>query len=515
MAKDRRPLRLRDNTHPMLYEINARVLLTELARTKGAPVSLGSIPDSVIDRWAETGFDAVWLMGVWTTGEIGRQLALTGPGLQEEYRKAVPGFTAADIVSSPYAVCEYEVSPSLGGPLQLAKLRERLAERGLGLILDFVVNHTARDHAWVREHPEYYIQGTPDALKSDSSSWFTTATSKGERILAFGRDPMFPAWTDTVQINHLHVASRKALVNTLVRIADQCDGVRADMAMLVLRDVFLRQWGEGADPGGAESAKGEFWSDAIAAVRAAHPNFIFIAEAYWELEWPLQQLGFDYTYDKKLYDRMRREGAGSVRDHLRAEMAYQLHSLRFIENHDEQRCAAVFTSDPWHYASALIVSTVPGMTLIHDGQMEGRTRKVPVQLARRADEVVSEQTRRFYTSLLQCVKNADFSHGEWHMLEIRPAWHDNPTWEGFLAFTWRGTGGSTHLIVVNYSPRSGQCYVMVPLSGSEGHVLEFRDLMGEAVYVRDRAGLQTKGLYFDLPGYGFHFFSVGPPRRPT
>lgn len=514
MPKDRRPLRLRENKHPLLYEVNARVLLTELGRTQGAPVALGAIPDSMLDQWAENGFDAIWLMGVWTTGEIGRQLALNSPGLQEEYRKAMPGFTPADVVSSPYAVSAYEASRALGGPVQLAKLRQRLSDRGLGLVLDYVVNHTARDHAWVGQHPEYFIQGTPAQLQAEPGSWYAAETSNGKKILAFGRDPMFPAWTDTVQINHLHAAARKALIETLLSIARQCDGVRADMAMLVLRDVFLRQWGEGSLPEEKDRAEGEFWISAIAAVRSVYPNFLFIAEAYWDLEWPLQQLGFDYTYDKKLYDRMRREGAGGVRDHLHAEMAYQLHSLRFIENHDEQRSAAVFTSDPWHYASALIMSTVPGMVLIHDGQIEGRTHKHPVQLIRRADEPPAEHTRRFYTSLLRCVKDAGFRNGEWQMLEIGPAWHDNPSWESYLAFNWRGANGTVHLVVVNYAPRSGQCYVMVPLTDADGPVLEFRDLMSEAVYVRDRAGLASRGLYIDLPGYGFHLFTVGHPRRP-
>ena len=508
-----RPSRLEGNRHPLLLEVNTRVLLNELSRAAGKRVMLGSIPDALLDRWADLGFDAVWFMGVWTTGTAGLKLARISPDLENEYRRVLPDFKTADVSGSPYAVKSYTVSPACGGAQGLARLRKRLAGRGLGLVLDYVVNHTATDHAWVGQHPEYYVGGTADQLRADPGSWFSVRGTKGVRVLAHGRDPMFPAWTDTAQINHLHAGGRKAMIRTLCSIAEQCDGVRADMAMLVLRDVFQRQWGETAMPDAKDRAAGEFWSEAINAVRKDYPGFLFIAEAYWDLEWQLQQLGLDYTYDKKLYDRMRHEGSSSVRDHLRAEMPYQLHSLRFIENHDEPRAAAVFKPEPWHYASAVVMLTIPGMALLHDGQMEGRTQKVPVQLNRRPEEPVAEQTQHFYERLLRCLNDRGMKRGDWKMLEIRPAWHDNSTWEACLAFCWHGGNGCVRFIVVNYSPHSSQCYISVPLEEVEGPSLEFRDLMSEAVYVRDRQGLASKGMYVDLPGYGFYVFSVSSVQR--
>ena len=38
----------------------------------------------------------------------------------------------------------------------------------------------------------------------------------------------------------------------------------------------------------------------IPAVKGRHREFQFIAEAYWDLEWELQQQSFDFSYDKKL-----------------------------------------------------------------------------------------------------------------------------------------------------------------------------------------------------------------------
>ena len=61
----------------------------------------------------------------------------------------------------------------------------------------------------------------------------------------------------------------------------------------------------------------------ISAIKKAHPEFIFIAEAYWDMEWELQQKGFDFCYDKRLYDRLENDNAESVRLHLCADSAYQ------------------------------------------------------------------------------------------------------------------------------------------------------------------------------------------------
>ncbi len=513
MAQNHRTGRLRGNRHPFVYEVNTRVLLNELSRSTGTAVSLGTIPDELIDQWAELGFDAVWMMGVWGASGASRACALLSAPLGEEFRRTLPDFTTDDVNGSPYAIQSYEVPTEFGGPKGLARLRKRLAERGLGLILDFVPNHTATDHSWASRHSEYYVRGTVQQLRDDPGSWFSVKGRMGETVLAHGRDPMFPAWTDTAQINHLHGGARRAMIETLLSIAGQCDGIRADMAMLVLRDVFLRQWGATAMPEEGQRADGEFWAEAIGEVRKAFPGFIFIAEAYWDLEWQLQQLGFDYTYDKRLYDRMRHEGSGSVRDHLRAEMEYQNRLLRFIENHDEPRAAAVFSPEPWHYVSAVLLVSAPGMVLIHEGQMDGRRVKVPVQLSRLPSEQLSEPTRHFYERLLRCIAVAGVKSGDWRMLDIKPAWHDNQSWGDCLAFCWHGGNECVRFVVINYSPHSSQCYVEVPLKEVEGPSLEFRDLMGEAVFVRDRNGLVTKGMYIDLPAYGFYIFSVTSLQR--
>src|SRR2546429_4603444 len=154
------------------------------------------------------------------------------------------------------------------------------------------------------------------------------------------------------------------MIGELVKIAGQCDGVRCDMAMLVLPDVFERTWGQRAPL---------FWPKATQRIRERVPGFTFMAEVYWELEWTLQQQGFDYAYDKRLYDRLRDHHARPVPEHFRAGLDYQDKLARFLENHDEPRAAAVF-SPAVEEAAAVITFLPPGLRFFLKGRFRG-TRK--------------------------------------------------------------------------------------------------------------------------------------------
>ena len=230
-----------------------------------------------------------------------------------------------------------------GGDAALRRLRERLQGRGVRLMLDFVPNHTAPDHRWAWEHPEYYVHGREEDLVREPGNFCRVETARGPAVLARGRDPYFPGWPDTLQLNYHHAGLRAAMLAELDRVAAACDGLRCDMAMLVLPDVFVRTGGDRSRPAdGTEPEALPFWPEAIARVRERHPEFLFMAEAYWDLEWTLQQLGFDQTYDKRLYDRLRAQDASATRGHLRAHREFQTHSTRFLENHDEPRAAVAF-----------------------------------------------------------------------------------------------------------------------------------------------------------------------------
>ncbi len=289
----------------------------------------------------------------------------------------------------------YVVDDHLGGPTGLATARRQLRRRGLRLILDFVPNHVAPDHPWVSEHPEYFIQGSADDARSDPASFIEV----GGKVFACGRDPYFPAWPDVLQLNAFHPGLRQAVIDTISQIAEQCDGIRCDMAMLLLNDIFERTWGGRA----GSRPDADYWTTVIPAIKGRHPAFKFIAEAYWDLEWELQQQGFDFCYDKKLYDRMEHGPAEHVRQHLLADLPYQERMVRFIENHDEPRAAAAFT-DGKDRAAAVMILTLPGARLLHEGQFEGWRVRLPVFLGRRPAEPVDHDLAAFYDRLLKATR---------------------------------------------------------------------------------------------------------------
>jgi glycosidase len=500
--------------HPSLYQINTRVLLNELGQGRGRPATLDDVDDATLERIAGDGFDWVWLLGVWQTGDAGRQVSLSQPEWQHEYHELLPDFTGTDVCGSPFAVREYVVNADFGGPGALERFRRRLAKRGVQLMLDFVPNHTALDHPWVSEHPEFYVHGTEDDLAREPSNYRRVGTRAGPRVLAHGRDPYFPGWPDTLQLNYRHGGLRKAIGGVIEDIAAQCDGVRCDMAMLVLPDVIARTWGERARPADeSEPVADPFWPAAITATRQHHPGFVFMAEAYWGLEWTLQQQGFDYTYDKTLYDRLRSQDAAAVRGHLHADPDYQRHSARFLENHDEPRAAAVFPP-PVHRAAAVIAFLIPGLRFVHEGQAAGRRVRACNHLRRRAAETADPEMESFYARLFAWMRLPEVRDGAWRLLDCQPAWEGNPTWERFLTFSWEAPGRRM-LVAVNYGPTQGQCYVRLPWSDLEGQSVTLRDLMNPATrYERDGGDLARRGLYLDLPAWGHHVFSVAA-REPS
>jgi glycosidase len=491
-----------------IFELYVRPWLTDVARWLGRPLSLAEVPVGELDRIADLGLGWLWLMGVWPSGPRGIEIARTLPDLRAEYRRALPDFTDADVGGSPYAVAAYTVDARLGGPAALAFLRHRLAARGIRLMLDFVVNHTGIDHPWVFERPDLYVGGSEEDLERAPHDFFAAQTAAGRRVLAHGRDPYFPGWTDTAQLNLLHPETRRRLAHVLTSLAEQCDGARCDMAMLALGDVFRRTWGERALAGAPSPPPGEeLWPELIAAARARNPGFLFLAEAYWGLEHALQRQGFDLTYDKALYERLRSGSGREVRDHLRADLGFQRRRLRFLENHDEPRAATAF---PWdrHRAAAVIAATTPGALLIHNGQVEGNRVRLPVQLLRRPREETQPEVPAFYRALLAAADEIAAAAAEWRLLEVRPAWEGNLTWDGFVSFVWSDEGGGGFLAAVNFAPRQGQCYVAldgVPLGDG---TIELRDRLSEARYLRPAAELASEGLYLDMPPFGAHLFAL-------
>jgi hypothetical protein len=485
--------------YPSLLQINTRVWLTDRSRRLGRPATLDDISDDDLDRLTAPGFDWMWLLSVWQTGRAAQQVSRTNPEWRAEFDDTLPDLTDEDIAGSGFAITGYTVHASLGGDAALARLRTRLQLRGVRLMLDFVPNHMALDHPWVESHPEYFVAGTDADLQREPQNYTRLALAGGRsRVLAYGRDPYFSGWPDTLQLDYSNPATQAAMAAELTRIAGQCDGVRCDMAMLVLPDVFERTWGRRPDP---------FWRRVIPEIRTRVQGFRLMAEVYWDLEWTMQHEGFDYAYDKRLYDRLREQHARPVREHFLAGLDYQDRLARFLENHDEPRAAATFSADV-HEAAAAITFLAPGLRFFHQGQFEGRRKRISPHLVRAPREPQDDRLLAFYRRLLSALERPAVREGEWRLLECAPAWEGNWTWDGFVAFAWQSSGGERLLVAVNYSGNQGQCYVRLPLTGIAGRTIRFADLMSDALYDRGGDELISGGLYLDLRPWGYHVFDV-------
>jgi hypothetical protein len=376
---------MNSNLNPCLYQINTRVWLNRLSRQIGRPATLDDIPDVELDELANSGFDWVYFLSVWQTGQAARQVSRSNPQWLAEYREILPDLQEEAICGSEFAITSYTLNTRLGKGLALIRLRDRLHQRGLKFMLDFVPNHTAPDHPWIREHPEYYVTGTEALLAEQPQNY--------------------------------------------------------------------------------------------------------------------------YTYDKRLYDRLREQQAHPVREHFRADLDYQRKSARFLENHDEPRAAATFPPGV-HEAAAVLTCFCPGLRFFHQGQLQGWNRKISVHLCRGPQQPSDPGLQEFYRQLLDALRLSVFRIGDWQLLECKPAWEGNWTGDCFIAFAWQGVDGQRAIAVVNYAPNQSQCYLTLPWPNLHGQMYRLNNLMATDSYGRSGDSLLSPGLYLDLPAWGYGVFEL-------
>jgi len=488
---------MKNSRYPLLYQINTRVWLTELSSRLRRPATLDDVPDSELDKIRDQGFEWVWFLSVWQTGQAGRAVSLSQADWRRDFAGTLPDLKDDDIGGSGFAITSYTVHEKLGGKEALKRLRERLNQRGLKLMLDFVPNHMALDHPWVSDHPEYFVQGTDLELQLAPQNYTRLKTKAGSMVFAHGRDPYFPGWPDTLQLNYANPDTHKAMQGELMIIADQCDGVRCDMAMLILPDVFERTWAHRPQP---------FWPEATSRVRGKYPGFLFMAEVYWDLEWTLQHQGFDYTYDKRLYDRLRDGRPAAVRDHLKAASEYQERMARFLENHDEPRAAAIFSKEV-HKAAAIITFLSTGLRFFHQGQFEGHTKRISPHLIRGPVISADKDIQEFYQRLLEVLRNPVVHQGQWQLLQCDAGWEGNWTWECFICFSWQNEKDEPLLVAVNYSSNQSQCYLRLPFKNLKNRSFRLSDKLSDIAYDREGAQLTEHGLFLDMAPWQAQVFS--------
>jgi hypothetical protein len=484
--------------HPHLYEINTWPWLEQLSSRLGREIKLGDVPDSEWDSLARLGFDIVWLMGVWQRSPESRRAALADPKITGSYEQALPGWTPNDVIGSPYSVKQYVPDPRIGTWEHLDRAREKLQARGIALFLDFVGNHTALDHPWTREHPEFYVLGTAKDFAADPGSFFRVETPKGVFYIAFGKDPYFPAWTDVAQLDHFHLPMRAAQISDLCTIAGHCDGVRCDMAMLQLNDIFARTWSHRM--GDAKRPEREFWEEAHAAV----PGLILLAEAYWGTEPRLIDLGFSFVYDKELYDAVRDSNVDQIRAQLLVGLNQQSQLARFLENHDEPPCVDVFGKQRLP-SVATLMGTLPGMRFYYQDQLQGCEPHLPISLRTQANRPPDVFCSELFTNILGETREEIFHDGEWRVLQTSAV--GDATFGNLIAYQWRSPK-AWKVIAVNLRGTPSQGRVQLGESIASGSDYIFHDELHDVRYPRNGAELRERGLFVRLEGFQAHLFDV-------
>jgi hypothetical protein len=231
-----------------------------------------------------------------------------------------------------------------------------------------------------------------------------------------------------------------------------------------------------------------------------------MAEAYWGKESELLTKGFDYAYDKTLYDLMVKRDVGGLRDYLQSPLEYQEKMIRFLENHDEERALTVFGQNGIRCVM-VIQATLPGMRFWQDGQFEGAELRVPIQMRRSPEEPPMEDLVHFSKMLLHEVDHPVFHDGCFEICSTS-GWDDNQSHRNLMAWSWT-MGRENRLIISNLSHASAQGYVKLPSNWSSGweHLL-LVDPLKDDRFLRPSKATFDSGLFVDLAGSDFHFFRV-------
>jgi hypothetical protein len=470
-----------------LLEITTRPFLYLLSQRYGYAIeTFSAIPTEVFDEWQSQGYEWVWFMGIWQLGPAGLDHDKTDPGLLKSYDQVLPGWTWDDIIGSPYSIVSYTLNTILGTPEQLAYLRDQLHSRGIKLMLDFVPNHSATDAPEISLNLNYYVrapQGTSDPNRYMSNG------------IAYGCGQWCDPWTDVAQFNYMDKDFRASRISVLKYIASVADGARCDMSHLILNDAFWDYWQNELTSWGYTKLPTEFWQDATSAVKADYPDFVFMAESYGDVLQKLQDLGFDYTYDKDPLDRLRDNNVNDFKSLLWSYSdSFRVHLAHFTENHDEPRSVANFKGNAYAAdAAAAALLTLPGLRFVNQEQWKGYANKIDVHLRRAYPEDPKDLVVNFYNHLFKVLDTDSLKKGEFSMQTISGS---------DTVLTWKWVSGAEHILVcVNFATGQSGGYIPCPDAPLTGDTIPVLDMIGDVTYNRDPQDMRDHGLFVLLDGY--------------
>ncbi len=436
-----------------LHLINTRIWINELKiKYNDQALTLSKVPKL---EWEDLfkKYNSFWFMGMYQPSDASRQHCKKWPGSVLYAKNDVNPDT--DIVASPFAIPDYLPNKNIVQDWKEWDLVvDFLHENNKKVILDFVPNHVALDHPWSYSHPEYFIRGEEYQYHQNPSLYYSVVASDNQTYYyAHGKDPNYPQWADTLQLNYANPELQNAMECILLGddnkdgLMSHCDGIRCDMAMLLNPETFVRTWGYRNYGGHLTSDEinyiynNEFWNKIIPEVKRKSleekdSDFIFIAEAYWDFD----KLGqnFDVLYGKNFYDdlvSLTHENSKITPDDIKNHINYLINGRKdgkrpyklalFTENHDEERSICKFGKEA-SMATAVITAFIPdNIFLINQGQDKGFKIRPPMQLDQPiSTDIVDSNIKSFYNRLLQLKNSVLFQEGNWSVMP--PGYTEDP-----------------------------------------------------------------------------------------
>jgi glycosidase len=395
-----------------------------------------------LDSLKAMGVNTLWLMPIHPVGEK-RAKTDIGP------------------LGSPYAVKDYKAAnPQYGGDEGFRKLVEEVHSRDMYIIIDWVANHTAWDHPWVSEHPEYYTEGPVDGR-------FTYPLLDGDTT----------DWTDVVDLNFENQEMRTKMIDAMKFWVEEynIDGFRCDVAHQVPLD---------------------FWNDAIDTLETVRP-VLMLAEA---AEPEMHSVGFDLTYAWPFYGTIKRvweEGAPvseliTQADTTLEDLPGPSKRLRFTTNHDETAWDAppteIFGGEEGAEAAFVLATSMPGVPLIYNGQELGIQDTISFFEATPYDWSTQNETRSFYANYVAFYAESEaLRNGDYEVL--------TPDAEDAVILS-RSAGDEELLVLVNVRDKAVD--MQIPAEYTEETLVDV--LTGQSV----------PGMDLTLDPYAYHILRVTP-----
>lgn len=405
--------------------------------------TLDQIPDEELDYLRDSGFTALWLIGLWERSPASKRI------------KNLCGNPDAE--SSAYSLKGYNISQRIGGWDALNNLKYRCSARGIRLASDMVPNHTGLDSDWLYSHSNYFVQqdyppfpsytytGADLSLdpnieikiedhyfnRTDAAVTFMKRDKRtGETKFIFhGNDGTTMPWNDTAQLDFLNPETREAVIRQIIEVAKNFPIIRFDAAMTLAKRHIQRLWypkpGTGGDIAG-RSEHGmsdeefnrripqEFWREVVDRIQEEQPDTLLLAEAFWMMEgYFVRTLGMHRVYNSAFMHMMKNQDNKKYRDSIKSTLLFDPEILKryvnFMNNPDEDTAIAQFGNSDKYFGVCTLLATMPGLPMFGHGQIEGYHEKYGMEYQRaywdeQPDEKLIEEHRRRIFPLLKMRK---------------------------------------------------------------------------------------------------------------